>query len=115
MKETKKEGQFHIAKLEQWLMLCTCILMMMAVAINRDSKLFGHRIGQQQDVAAAPVETPDIIRMSGDTIVVNTTYLGKDIQGYNGPIPLEVYILNDKVVDVKALDNIETPQELTKD
>lgn len=110
MKETKKEGQFHIAKLEQWLMLGTCILMMMAVAINRDGKLFGHRIGQQQNVAAAvPVEISGDIRMSGDTIVVNTTYLGKDIQGYNGPIPLEVYIYNDKVVYVKALDNIETP------
>ena len=31
------------------------------------------------------------------TYIVNTTTLGKDIEGYNGPTPLKVYIKKNKV------------------
>ena len=41
--------------------------------------------------------------------IVNTTKLGADVQGYNGPTPLKVYIKNDKIQKVEALPNEETP------
>lgn len=41
--------------------------------------------------------------------VVNTTELCKDVQGYAGATPLNVYIKDDVIVKVEALENNETP------
>ena len=42
--------------------------------------------------------------------VVNTTTLGKDVAGYNGPTPLKVYIKAGKIQKIEFLDNEETPK-----
>ena len=39
----------------------------------------------------------DIMTREDGMIVINTTELGKDIEGYNGPTPLKVYIKKNKV------------------
>lgn len=41
--------------------------------------------------------------------IVNTTTLTKDVQGYNGPTPLKIYIKDDKIQKIEALPNEETP------
>ena len=41
--------------------------------------------------------------------VVNTTTLTQDVQGYNGPTPLKIYIKDDKIQKIEALPNDETP------
>ena len=45
--------------------------------------------------------------MSDDTMskengvyVINTTNLGKDVKGFNGPTPIKLYIKNDKVTGI---------------
>ena len=42
--------------------------------------------------------------------VVNTTTIGKDIEGYNGPTPLKVYIKNNKVERIEFLKSMESPK-----
>ena len=42
--------------------------------------------------------------------IVNTTSLTKDVVGYNGPTPLNIYIKDDKIQKVEALPNEETPR-----
>ena len=42
--------------------------------------------------------------------VVNTTTLGKDVQGYAGTTPVKVYIKKNKVEKVEFLKNQETPK-----
>ena len=42
--------------------------------------------------------------------VVNTTELGKDVEGYQGPTPLKVYIKNNKVEKIEFLQSTETPK-----
>ena len=42
--------------------------------------------------------------------VINTTTLGKDVQGYVGSTPLKIYIQKNKVVKIEALKNQETPK-----
>ena len=42
--------------------------------------------------------------------VVNTTELGKDVEGYQGPTPLKVYIKNNKVEKIEFLKSTETPK-----
>ena len=42
--------------------------------------------------------------------VVNTTTLGKDVMGYEGPTPLKVYIKSGKIQKIEFLENQETPR-----
>ena len=46
--------------------------------------------------------------------VINTTTLGRDVQGYLGTTPLKIYIEKNKVVKVEALKNQETPKYFLK-
>lgn len=60
--------------------------------------------------------------MEGDTTmtkedgmyVVNTTELGKDVEGYNGPTPLKVYINKNKVERIEFLKSMESPKYYAK-
>lgn len=53
----------------------------------------------------------DVMRKEKDgTYVVNTTTLAKDVQGYLGPTPVEVYIKKSKIVKVEMLKSAETPK-----
>lgn len=42
--------------------------------------------------------------------VVNTTLLGKEVIGYEGPTPLKVYIRKNKIEKIEFLPNQETPK-----
>lgn len=42
--------------------------------------------------------------------VVNTTILGKSVEGYAGPTPVKVYIRGNKVERIEFLQNQETPK-----
>ena len=46
----------------------------------------------------------------GGAYVVNTTELGKKVDGYGGPTPLKVFIRKGKVEKIEFLPNQETPK-----
>ena len=52
----------------------------------------------------------DVMKKENGTYVVNTTTLGKDVVGYEGPTPLKVYIKSDKIQKIEFLANQETPR-----
>ena len=53
----------------------------------------------------------DVMRKEKDgTYVVNTTTLAKDVKGYMGATPVEVYIKKNKIVKVVMLKSQETPK-----
>ena len=56
----------------------------------------------------------DTLTKEGDVYVVNTTTIGKSIEGYNGPVPLKVYIKNNKVERIEFLKSMETPKYYVK-
>ena len=57
----------------------------------------------------------DVMRKEKDgTYVVNTTTLARDIEGYNGPTPVEVYIKKNKIVKVVPLKSQEGPKYVAK-
>lgn len=57
------------------------------------------------------VQADDVMRKEKDgTYVVNTTTLARDVDGYMGPTPVEVYIKKNKIVKVVMLKNQETPK-----
>lgn len=97
-------------KIEQILMLLTCLLIMATAAIQRDGRLWGHDFRSSAKDTAATTAVADIMRaLSDGTIVINTTSLAKDISGYGGPVPLEIYIKDGKVDHVEAMKNSESP------
>ena len=97
-------------KLQQIILLITCILVVMVAAIQRDGKIWGHELKESVQTAAAAKMVTDTMRTLDDgTIVVNTTELGKDIVGYGGQVPLEIYIKDGRIKEIKTLSNSETP------
>lgn len=46
--------------------------------------------------------------------IINTTELGKDIEGYNGPTPMKVYISKNKVEKIQFLKSMESPKYYAK-
>lgn len=55
------------------------------------------------------VDSPYVTE-KGDTLVVDTTVPGKDIIGYCGPVPIEVYVVKGRVADIVLGENSETPR-----
>jgi uncharacterized protein with FMN-binding domain len=56
----------------------------------------------------------DTMTKENGTYVINTTTLGKDVEGYNGPTPLKIYINKNKVEKIEFLKSQETPKYYTK-
>ena len=52
----------------------------------------------------------DTMTKENGTYVINTTTIGKGIEGYNGPTPLKVYIKKNKVERIEFLKSMESPK-----
>lgn len=50
-----------------------------------------------------------IITKEKGVYIVNTSELSQNVNGYNGPTPLKIYIKGDVIQKVEALPNQETP------
>ena len=46
-----------------------------------------------------------VMKKEDGVYVVNTTKIGKDIEGYNGAVPLKIYIKKNKVEKIEILKN----------
>lgn len=77
--------------------LITCFLLILAVIICKGNK-FGD----------APPE------MENDMQIVSTQQLAEDIMGYGGNVPLEIYMKDNRISKVVALENAETPSYFAK-
>lgn len=80
-----------------------CILA--SLAIVREGRFLGRQLWPE----SAADETSAVAKSSTGQQVINTTEAGKDIIGFNGPVPLQIYISDGKVDSVTALPNQETP------
>ena len=79
--------------MKKWLWTCLCtVVLAAAVAV-----ILGCTPGDE-----------NMTKKDG-VYIVNTTKLGANVQGYNGPTPLNIYIKDDKIQKVEALPNDETP------
>ncbi|MGN0236997.1 MAG: FMN-binding protein [Lepagella sp.] len=74
---------------------------MASVAITMSGRLFGHPYG------TSSVKDGDAEVVSG-SIVVNTSEMGKDIEGYGGAVPVEIYLTDQKIDSIVLLPNMET-------
>lgn len=66
-------------------------------------------------VAFVAASAQDVMRKEKDgTYVVNTTTLAQDVEGYEGPTPVEVYIKKNKIVKVVPLKTVDGPKYVAK-
>lgn len=80
----------------------TCFLILLAVAVQRNSSVLGH------DVSSSTNDSEEQVASKNGTIVINTTSIANGIRGYGGPTPLEIIIKDDRIFDIKALKNAES-------
>ena len=92
-------------KLQMFIRLLTCALMLLAVAIQYSGRIAGHTI-VQSDIAS------DTVILSGthDEFVINTRRIASDIKGYGGNTPLIITVYNGKIYRIDAQKNAETPE-----
>lgn len=56
----------------------------------------------------------DTMTKENGVYIIDTTELGKDVEGYNGPTPLRVYINKNKVEKIEFLKSMESPKYYAK-
>ena len=56
----------------------------------------------------------DTMTKEDGMIIINTTSIGKDVEGYAGPTPLKVFIKKNKVEKIEFLKSTETPKYYVK-
>ena len=96
-------------KLQQLFLLLACILVLAVAAVQRDGKLLGNRVFSN-DNKETKTKIDTLRTLDDGRVVINTTYLAKDVKGFGGTVPLEIYLKKGKVQQVKALHNSETPE-----
>lgn len=95
---------------QRFLSLLVALLMVMAASITVNKSLFGHSFEARTDSSGpGNVGTEAIVVGDDGVATVNTSALPGTINGYAGPVPLEINIKDGKVISVEALDNTETP------
>lgn len=101
----KSKKLFHKPNIKQYISFILCLMVMLVVPIWRDNKIIGINLGSRNE---EKVET--IKEMPDGTVIVNTSEICKDIMGYGGKTPVEIYIKSGKIEKVVALKNQETPE-----
>ena len=61
---------------------------------------------------AASAGRPGDAGAAADTLKVNTADLGRDVEGFNGPTPVEISVVKGRITRIKLLPNQETPSVL---
>lgn len=91
--------------------LLTCLLILAAVAVQRNGSLFGHDFAAtpQEDAAA---DSP--IMATEDGAIIYSATIAKDIKGYGGSIPLQITVKDGKIAEIVPEKNAETPDFFTK-
>ncbi len=92
----------------------TVFCLVASLAIIHNGTLFGKDAGSffstGTSASGGDNDTVSAISQNGAHEIINTTELGKDISGYAGPVPLEIYVTDGIIDSVVALDNSESPE-----
>ncbi len=91
-------------------------ILLATVAIVRDGNLGGHSTKDLVSASSMVEEVEEVERVESaerteadGTRIINSTYIAKDVIGFGGRTPVELYIKDDKIEKVVFLDNDETP------
>ena len=82
-----------------------------ALSNQQNKKMKKHILIAMLLMCGLAAQADDVMKKEKDgTYVVNTTTLALDVEGYNGPTPVEIHIKKNKIVKVVLLKSQETPK-----
>lgn len=96
-------------KRKKLISLIVVVLMLCVAAITVNKAIFGYKIVAKSDIVSSTVEEKAVAAENNGVQVIHTDGLPGTIDGYAGPIPLDIYIENGKITEVRPLPNAETP------
>ena len=99
-------------RLNQIFSLVLALLMMGAAAITVNKSLFGKDFQKvDNSVGAETAVSADnaVERLDNNTTIIHTAQLPGVINGYAGPVPLDITVSDGIVSKIEALPNVETP------
>lgn len=82
-----------------------CLMLMLVVPIWRDHKIIGFDLPVDEKDRKIETITP-----TDNGFVINTTDIGKDLIGYGGPTPVEIFVTDGVISSIQPLPNQETPE-----
>lgn len=97
-------------KRNKFISLILVLLMVITAAITVNKSIFGNKIHPARDNEKVSQVVSDTITVNSDgSVIIHTQSLPGTISGYAGPVPLDIYISDGRISDIKALPNAETP------
>lgn len=99
---------------EKILSLLVALLMTAAAAMMVNKAIFGRDFttGNSSEVAGAVGEAaadPALTVQPDGSVVIHTSAVPGTVNGYAGPVPVDIYLVDGKISEVRPLDNTETP------
>lgn len=88
--------------------LILALLLVMVAAITVNKAVLGYSY-QQPAPGDQQVESEAVTVSSAGQAVIHTDDVPGTIDGYAGPVPLDIYITDGKISDIEASDNAESP------
>lgn len=92
------------------LRLLSCFVFIAAVVIYKNHKIFGHEF----DPTETQTQVCPLVQNEDGSIVIRTKDIAKDIEGFGGNTPLEIHIKDGYIVDIKDLENGDSPDFFNK-
>ena len=98
-------------KIKQLVSFVICFVVMAVIAVVRDGQILGHKMRVMPGDSIVKNVAVDTMYQTKDNVtVINTVSLAKDVTGFGGTVPLEIYLKDGKILEIKALKNHETPE-----
>lgn len=94
--------------------IATSFLLILAVTICKGNK-FQNSTKQNESTTEQLSEASGIVRQADDgTYIISTKLITQEVKGYGGVVPLEIYMKDNRIVNVVALNNSESPSYFAK-
>lgn len=95
---------------EKLLSLLLVLLMLVTAAVTVNRRIFNHSVRDDSNTVNEVKEKIDpVINLGDDNIVIHTGDLEGTINGYAGPVKMDIYIKDGKISEIRTLENSETP------
>ena len=92
--------------------LITCFFLVLAVTICKGNK-FGNILSESENTTESQTGTSGILRHTDDGVqIISTRQLTKDINGYGGNVPLEIYIKENRILKSSSSGKLRNTQLL---
>lgn len=101
-------------KAQSIISLITCFFLILAVTICKENK-FRNILSDNENATEKQNGNTGILRQADDGVqIISTRQITGNINGYGGNVPLEIYMKNNRIIKVVALENSETPSYFAK-